>query len=85
MNRAEAKAAVAGHTGLTVDDYKARPAGDGAWWVLERNFMHMILDNHGWVVLADGRVFRAVPPGSPILPATDLRKLSESEEAGLAE
>ncbi len=77
MKRVEAKAAVAAHTGLTVDDYEARPAGGGVWWITERNSAHMLVDDPVWVVLSDGRVTRAVPPGHPWLTPTDLKGLAD--------
>jgi hypothetical protein len=74
LSRAAAKAAVAAHTGLDPEDYRASSAGagTGAWYLVERDLGRMIVDDQVWVVLADGTVTRAVPPGHPWLPADDL-------------
>lgn len=77
VKRVEAKAAVAAHTGLTGDDYTASPAGNGGWWVSERDSWHMLVDDCTWVVLSNGRVTRAVAPGHPWLPPTDLAEFAE--------
>jgi hypothetical protein len=80
MKPAEAKAAVAAELGKTPQQYRASraPAGsvhDGLWYVSERDFAEMPIDDSTWIVFPDGHVTRGIPVGNPINPPTPLERL----------
>ena len=86
MKPAEAKAAVAAELGQTPQQYRASraPAGsihDGLWYVSERNFEEMPIDDCVWIVFNDGLVTRGIPVGNPINPPTPPEELRRPEEA----
>ncbi|HET6152595.1 MAG TPA: hypothetical protein VFE15_06540 [Marmoricola sp.] len=79
LTRREAKAAVAAVSGLSPAAYRARPAGGSAWYVTERREWRPLapVDDCVWAVLASGRVVRAIPPGDPVYPPTDVAALDD--------
>lgn len=75
MKPAEAKAAVAAEQGKTPQQYRASraPAGsihEGLWYVSERDFDEMPIDDCTWIVFPDGFVTRGIPVGNPVNPPT---------------
>ena len=42
---------------------------DGVWYLSERDMTTAFIDDCVWMVLAEGRVTRAIPMGNPIHPA----------------
>jgi hypothetical protein len=80
MKPTEAKAAVAAQLGQTPQQYLASraPAGsvhDGLWYVSERDFAEMPIDDCVWIVFPDGHVTRGIPVGNPIHPPTPPEEL----------
>lgn len=69
MKRAEAIAAVA-----------AELMHEGLWYVSERDFEEMPIDDCVWIVFPDGLVARGVPVGNPINPPTPPDELRREDD-----
>ena len=86
MARQDAIAAVAARRGLSPQEFEAQiaPPGslhDGLWYVQERDFGAMLIDDCVWIVFPNNTVARGIPVGKPIHPPTPPDQLRQSLRA----